>query len=113
MKIVIIHYRFYEASGPERYMFNITKLLQDKGHEIIPFSLDFKENRSSEYSKYFAKPIVEHFHVDKVKSSLSFLDKIGIIKNSFSIKTSSSSAVRRNRCPSSWVPWAIPTSLRA
>jgi glycosyltransferase involved in cell wall biosynthesis len=83
MKIIIIHYRYYEASGPERYLFNITKLLQDNGHEVIPFSLDFKENRSSEYSKYFAKPVVEHFHIDKAKSNLSFSDKLGIIKNSF------------------------------
>lgn len=83
MKIVIIHYRYYEASGPERYLFNITKLLQNNGHEVIPFSLDFKENRSSEYSKYFAKPVVEHFHVDKKKGNLSFFDKLRIIKNSF------------------------------
>lgn len=83
MKILLIHYRYYEASGPERYLFNISKLLNDYGHEVIPFSLSFKENRSSEYSKYFAKPIVENFHVDKTKRDLSFSDKLGIIKNSF------------------------------
>lgn len=83
MKIVIIHYRFYESSGPERYLFNITKLLHDHGHEVIPFSLDYKENRTSEFSEYFAKPVVEHFHVDKIKGNLSFSEKLGIIKNSF------------------------------
>ena len=61
MKILLIHYRYYEASGPERYLFNISKLLNDYGHEVIPFSLDYQKNRSSEYSKYFAKPVVEYF----------------------------------------------------
>ena len=83
MRILLIHYRYYESSGPERYLFNITKLLEDKKHDIIPFSLDFKENRATKYSKYFAKPVVEYFHVDKVKSSLSISDKINVFKNSF------------------------------
>lgn len=83
MKILLIHYRYYEASGPERYLFNISKLLNDYGHEVIPFSLDYQKNRSSEYSKYFAKPVVEYFHVDKAASSLSLSDKIKVVKNSF------------------------------
>ena len=33
MKIIIIHYRYYEASGPERYLFNVSKIPVEKsGH---------------------------------------------------------------------------------
>ena len=65
MKIIIIHYRYYEASGPERYMFNISKLLREKGHQVIPFSLDYALNNKSDYSGHFPKPIIEEFHVSK------------------------------------------------
>lgn len=82
MKIIIIHYRYYEASGPERYMFNISKLLREKGHQVIPFSLDYALNNKSDYSGHFPKPIIEEFHVSKDKS-VSIKNKVDIIKNSF------------------------------
>jgi len=82
MKIIIIHYRYYEASGPERYMFNISKLLKEKGHQVIPFSLDYKLNNKSDYSEHFPEPIIEEFHVSKDKG-ISIKNKVDIIKNSF------------------------------
>lgn len=44
MKIILIHYSYYEASGPEKYLFNITRLLVQEGHEVIPFSIHYSEN---------------------------------------------------------------------
>ena len=82
MKIIIIHYRYYEASGPERYLFNVSKLLKENGHKVIPFSLDFKQNKKSKYSKHFPQPVVDQFHVSQ-QSNISAKNKLKIIKNSF------------------------------
>jgi glycosyltransferase involved in cell wall biosynthesis len=83
MKIIIVHYRFYESGGPETYLFNIIKLLSEKGHEIIPFSIDYPENKDSKYSKYFSKPIIKNFHFNNNQNSISFINKLRIIRDSF------------------------------
>lgn len=57
MKILLVNYRYFISGGPEKYMFNIKKMLEDNGHEVIPFSIHSNKNVDSEYSKYFAEPI--------------------------------------------------------
>jgi glycosyltransferase involved in cell wall biosynthesis len=57
MKVLIINYRYFVSGGPERYLFNLKSLLEEKGHEVIPFSVRYKQNLPSEYDKYFAEPI--------------------------------------------------------
>lgn len=57
MKILIINYRYFVSGGPERYLFNLKNLLEDKGHEVIPFSVKYSKNYESEYSKYFVNPL--------------------------------------------------------
>ena len=57
MKIVLVNYRYFFAGGPERYLFNIKQLLEDAGHEIIPFSVKHKQNVATPYEKYFLSPI--------------------------------------------------------
>ena len=83
MRILLIHYRYYEASGPEKYLFNITKLFEEKGHEVIPFSLNYANNKTSLFSKYFPDPVIPEFHINKNKKSLSLTKKLKIIKNGF------------------------------
>lgn len=83
MKIVIIHYRYYESSGPERYLFNISEMLKLRGHEVIPFSLQYFENNDSEYSGYFPKPTAENFHINQQKNDISFINKLKIVRDSF------------------------------
>lgn len=38
-------------------MFNIKKVLEYHGHEVIPFSIHSNKNVETEYSKYFVEPI--------------------------------------------------------
>lgn len=57
MKILIVNYRYFISGGPEKYMFNIKKILEDNGHEVIPFSIHSNRNLETEYSKYFVEPI--------------------------------------------------------
>lgn len=57
MRILLVNYRYFISGGPEKYMFNIKKMLEDNGHEVVPFSIHSNKNVETEYSKYFAEPI--------------------------------------------------------
>lgn len=57
MKVLLVNYRYFISGGPEKYMFNIKKMLEDNGHEVIPFSVHSNKNVKTEYSKYFVEPI--------------------------------------------------------
>lgn len=57
MRILLVNYRYFISGGPEKYMFNIKKMLEDHGHEVIPFSIHSNKNVETEYSKYFVEPI--------------------------------------------------------
>lgn len=57
MRILIVNYRYFISGGPEKYMFNIKKMLEDNGHEVIPFSIHSNKNVETKYSKYFVEPI--------------------------------------------------------
>lgn len=57
MRILIVNYRYFISGGPEKYMFNIKRLLEEKGHEVIPFSIHSDKNMPTPYSKYFVEPI--------------------------------------------------------
>lgn len=81
MKILLIHYRYYEVSGPEKYLFNIKNALEELDHEVIPFTLGYHKNKKSKYEKYHPEPIAQEFHLNKAK--LSIYDKIQILFNSF------------------------------
>lgn len=57
MRILLVNYRYFISGGPEKYMFNIKKMLEDHGHQVIPFSIHSNKNVETEYSKYFVEPI--------------------------------------------------------
>lgn len=57
MKILIVNYRYFISGGPEKYMFNIKKKLEEEGHEVIPFSIKSNKNIKTKYEKYFVNPI--------------------------------------------------------
>lgn len=56
MKIIVANYRYFIAGGPEKYMFNFIDACQKNNIEVIPFSVNNKENFYTPYKKYFAKP---------------------------------------------------------
>ena len=55
MKVLMVHKFYYVEGGAERYVFNVTDLLRQKGHEVIPFAMKDERNFSSEYADYFAE----------------------------------------------------------
>ena len=71
MKILLVNYRYFISGGPEKYMFNIKKLLEDNGHEVVPFSIHSDKNEHSDYSRYFVEPIGSRdvVYFDEVKKT--------------------------------------------
>jgi glycosyltransferase involved in cell wall biosynthesis len=57
MKILMCNSFYYIRGGAERYMFELTTLLEKHGHEIIPFGMVHKNNYPSKYSNYFVSYI--------------------------------------------------------
>ncbi len=57
MRISLVHYRYFVSSGPERYMFSVTGLLERLGHEVIPFSVRYRKNEPTPWARHFVPPI--------------------------------------------------------
>jgi len=76
MKVVVCNYRYFVTGGPERYMFSLFDLLQNKGHKVIPFSVAYTQNRATEYSKYFVSPPGNPEQVYFKEMQLSLSEKV-------------------------------------
>lgn len=57
MRVLVVNYRYFVSGGPERYLFGLTRLLEEAGHEVVPFSVRYRENVASPWSRYFVRPI--------------------------------------------------------
>ena len=53
MKIVLANYRYFVSGGPEIYMFNVKRLLEEAGHTVIPYSVRSTLNEETPYASYF------------------------------------------------------------
>lgn len=53
MKVLNIDKYFYVKGGAQRYYFELAKLLESNGHEVIPFSQNNEQNIDTKYKKYF------------------------------------------------------------
>lgn len=62
MKILQINPYYYRKSGSEVYVFNVSSLLKERGHQVIPFAMQHEKNRQSVHSEYF----VENIDYDRV-----------------------------------------------
>ena len=57
MKILLVNNYYYNRGGDCTYLFSLKKLLEEKGHRVIIFSMHHPQNFDSEYSKYFVSYI--------------------------------------------------------
>lgn len=53
MRILNVNKFYYLRGGAERYYFALTKLLEDNGHDVIPFSMQDERNIPSKFAKFF------------------------------------------------------------
>lgn len=57
MKILFANKYYYIKGGCERYLYDLSLLLQKKGHSCIPFSMKSSKNIRTPYEQYFVKNI--------------------------------------------------------
>ncbi|MHA2040093.1 MAG: glycosyltransferase [Promethearchaeota archaeon] len=57
MKILLVSNFYYDRGGDCTYLFLLKKLLEEKGHKVIVFSMNHPLNFDSEHSKYFVSYI--------------------------------------------------------
>lgn len=74
MKVLMVHKFFYIEGGAERYVFNLSDLLRQKGHQVIPFAMKDSRNFSSEYEPFFA----DRFGPDQLFETTNPLRKLSI-----------------------------------
>lgn len=73
MKILQVNKFFWPKGGSETYYFLLSGLLQDIGHEVIPFSMHHPNNLPSAYSKFFVPHIDFQDPHHRLKKSVQFL----------------------------------------
>ena len=57
MRILNINKFYYLRGGSERYFFDLARLLESRGHEVIPFSMKGDRNAASEYEASFVSEV--------------------------------------------------------
>lgn len=57
MKILQVNKYYYLRGGSERYLFEISSLLENAGHEVIPFSMASERNEPSPFAEFFIPEI--------------------------------------------------------
>ena len=53
MKILQINKYHYLRAGAERAVFDVSRLLTAKGHEVVPFAMHHPENVPTPWSRFF------------------------------------------------------------
>ena len=57
MKILQVNKFWRVRGGSERYVFELSRMLTERGHEILPFAMDAPANEPSRYSSLFVPPV--------------------------------------------------------
>lgn len=73
MKVVHINKFYHIVGGLEVHFFALTKLLEEKGHSVVPFSMHHEKNIDSPYKKYFVSKVdtgTVSFNLNGIKTAL-------------------------------------------
>ncbi len=57
MKVLLVNKYFYLKGGSERHISKISRILEAKGHQVIPFSMQDERNEPTAYAKYFVSKV--------------------------------------------------------
>jgi glycosyltransferase involved in cell wall biosynthesis len=57
MRVLQVNKFFYVRGGSERYFFDLCRLLEDKGHEVLHFSMSHPRNQPSAQDAYFVSEV--------------------------------------------------------
>ena len=71
------------SGGPEKYLFSIKEILEDRGIEIFPFSVKSEKNIVSEWEEYFLSPLSSNESVYFNEYKKDFKTILKVIERSF------------------------------
>ena len=57
MRILMVQTFHYYRGGDSTYMLSLSKLLEEKGHEVVPFAMEHPRNLPSPYARYFVSEV--------------------------------------------------------
>jgi glycosyltransferase involved in cell wall biosynthesis len=96
MKILMVDKYYFVKGGVERYIFELKKVLESHGHDVIPFSMKSNLNEDSPYSKYFVENI--DFNIEsKVEKFLQSFRITGRVIYSFHAKKKLKQLIQKTR----------------
>jgi glycosyltransferase involved in cell wall biosynthesis len=64
MRVLMVNKYYRVVGGVERYISETTRLLEQKGHQVIPFAMADPHNEPTPYARYFV-PSIEFFDGDR------------------------------------------------
>lgn len=81
MRVLIVNKFYFLFGGTERYLFNLTDVLESKGHSVIPFAMQDERNCDSPYSDFFVSNV--DLSATRKRTLVSELRRAGRILYSF------------------------------
>lgn len=57
MRVLMVQTFHFYRGGDSTYMLNLSRLLEERGHEVVPFAMEHPHNLPSPYAKYFVSEI--------------------------------------------------------
>ena len=57
MRVLNVNKYFYQRAGAETAYFNLTRLLESRGHEVVPFAMQHPENESTPWDRFFPSQV--------------------------------------------------------
>lgn len=58
MRILQLNKFYWPKGGADRYMLELSALLESRGHEVVPFAMAHSENLPTPLSRYFVSPVM-------------------------------------------------------
>lgn len=93
MKILQLNKYYWPKGGADRYMIELSALLESHGHAVVPFAMAHPNNLPTPYGRYFVSPVTTEQFSSPKSSLRTFLRSL----YSFEAKRHLGQLVRRER----------------
>ncbi len=60
MRVLAANKFYFVRGGSERYLFELTRILEERGHSVVPFAMEHPQNEESEYADLFVSHVGFH-----------------------------------------------------
>ncbi|RJR30206.1 MAG: glycosyltransferase family 1 protein [Candidatus Latescibacterota bacterium] len=57
MRVLMVQTYYFQRGGDSTYMLGLSKLLEERGHEVVPFGMETPSNLPTPYADYFVSEI--------------------------------------------------------